>query len=164
MASAVLLSCKSMWLRIVAVNRSLRASSSCDPNLTFARTLPILTALNNHRSMGGTGTTFGQIQYTPTKYIILAAPNLVQDPSRLIPSEAKPTIDNTQSICPALSETTLSPCFFSCFSSNLTHTNASQNNKRQLVQIRKLVLVRRFGEVADLGDVDGGVAEVVLCK
>jgi hypothetical protein len=163
MASAVLLSCKSMWLRIVAVNRSLRASSSYDPNLTFARTLPILTALNNHRSMGGTGTTFGQIQYTPTKYIILAAPNLVQDPSRLIPSEAKPTIDNTVDLSSSLRNHPLSFSFL-LFSSNLTHTNTSQNNKRQLVQIRKLVLVRRLCEVADLGDVDGGVAEVVLCK
>jgi hypothetical protein len=54
--------------------------------------------------------------------------------------------------------------FFLLFSSNLTHTNTSQNNERQLIQIRKLVLVRRLCEVADLGDVDGGVAEVVLCK
>ena len=162
MASAVLLSCKSMWLRIVAVNRSLRASSSCDPNLTFARTLPILTALNNHRSMGGTGTTFGQIQYTPTKYIILAAPNLVQDPSRLIPSEADNRLHMVDLSSP-LRDHPLS-LFFLLFSSNLTHTYTSQNNERQLIQIRKLVLVRRLCEVADLGDVDGGVAEVVLCK
>jgi hypothetical protein len=53
---------------------------------------------------------------------------------------------------------------FSVSSSNLTNTNTSKNNKRQLIPISELVLVRRFGEVADLGDVDDGVAEVVLCE
>jgi hypothetical protein len=48
-------------------------------------------------------------------------------------------------------------------SSNLTNTNPSKNNKRQLIQIRKLVLVRRLGEVADLGNIHNRVAEVVLC-
>jgi hypothetical protein len=53
---------------------------------------------------------------------------------------------------------------FSSSSSDLTNTNTSKNNERKLVKIRELVLVRRLGEVADLGDVDDGVAEVVPCK
>ena len=52
---------------------------------------------------------------------------------------------------------------FSSSSSDLTNTNTSKNNERKLVKIRELVLVRRLGEVADLGDVDDGVAEIVLC-
>ena len=47
--------------------------------------------------------------------------------------------------------------------SDLTNTNASKNGERQLVEVSELVLVRGLGEVADVGDVHGGLAEVVLC-
>ena len=112
--------------------------------------------------MGGTGTTFGQIQYRRTKYYFGCRRISSNTPSDLIPSEADNRLHMVDLSSP-LRDHPLS-LFFLLFSSNLTHTNTSQNNERQLIQIRKLVLVRRLCEVADLGDVDGGVAEVVLCK
>lgn len=48
--------------------------------------------------------------------------------------------------------------------SDLANTNASKNGERQLIQIGKLVLVRSFSEVADVGDVDSSVAKVVFYK
>lgn len=47
--------------------------------------------------------------------------------------------------------------------SNLADTHTGEHGEGQLVQVGQLVLVRRLLEVADLGDVDDGVAEVVLC-
>lgn len=102
---------------------------------------------------------------------ILAAPNLVPTfppiSSRLVPQGVSPTdlVHVVGFVHGSLSCRHLPPFSVSpSFPSNLAHTNTSKNNKRQLVQVRQLVLVRRLGEIADLGDVDGGVAEVVLCS
>lgn len=112
----------------------------------------------------------GKIRTGRPSIIILAAPNL-NIPSHLIPSRSTRSLANRprahSRMCPrlSLSHRHLPPFSVSpSFPSNLAHTNTSKNNKRQLVQVRQLVLVRRLGEIADLGDVDGGVAEVVLCS
>lgn len=49
------------------------------------------------------------------------------------------------------------------YSLDLSDTNTSKNGERQLVKVGELVLVRRLGEVANVGDVHGSLAEVVLC-
>jgi hypothetical protein len=47
---------------------------------------------------------------------------------------------------------------------DLSNTGTSKNGERQLVKVGELVLVRGLGEVANVGDVYGGLAEVVLCE
>lgn len=46
---------------------------------------------------------------------------------------------------------------------DLSNTDTSKDGERKLVEVGELVLVRGLGEVADVGDVHGGLAEVVLC-
>ena len=51
------------------------------------------------------------------------------------------------------------PCYL-----DLSDAGTRKNGERQLVEIGELVLVRGLGEVADVGDVDSSLAEVVLCE
>lgn len=46
---------------------------------------------------------------------------------------------------------------------DLSDAGTCKNGERQLVEVGELVLVRGLGEVADVGDVDSSLAEVVLC-